>query len=243
MNLQPKGEHAEARFSFLRTPGRPPGGRRSRRRSLALLHADEKPSGGGVRDHREWTAHEISELITASERVARRPGSRYDYSPLVRVLVLLGLRIGEAQALHVQDVDLLGGLLRVRHTWGRHGSLGPTKTKAGVRDVPLGPGLVELFAWVIPPGAEPEQFVFHASGNPWRPLSYWNFRRRGFLPALDEAGLGGKGISVHGLRSAAVSIYAARGLTLAETADVMGQDDPLTNLEALPSALRSLEGE
>lgn len=154
---------------------------------LALLHADEKPSGGGVRDHREWTAHEISELITASERVARRPGSRYDYSPLVRVLVLLGLRIGEAQALHVQDVDLLGGLLRVRHTWGRHGSLGPTKTKAGVRDVPLGPGLVELFAWVIPPGAEPEQFVFHASGNPWRPLSYWNFRRRGFLPALDEA--------------------------------------------------------
>jgi integrase len=125
--------------------------------------------------------------------------------------------------------------LRDRHTAafassakGHRIALGPTKTKAGVRDVPLGPGLVELFARLITPQAEPEQFVFHASGNPWRPLSYWNFRRRGFMPALEEAGLAGKGITVHGLRSAAVSIYAARGLTLAETADVMGQDDPLT---------------
>jgi nitrate reductase assembly molybdenum cofactor insertion protein NarJ len=32
---------------------------------------------------------------------------------------------------------------------------------------------------------------------------------------------------MHGLRSAAISIYAASGLTLAETADVMGQADPL----------------
>jgi hypothetical protein len=45
-------------------------------------------------------------------------------------------------------------------------------------------------------------------------------------PALEEAGLEGRGITVHGLRSAAVSIYAASGLTLAETA-VMGQADPL----------------
>jgi integrase len=193
-----------------------------------MLESDEKPSGGGVRDHYEWTSEEISELIASSERVARRPDSRYDYSPLIRVLVLLGLRIGEAQALRVQDVDLLGGFLRVRHSWGRAGHLGPTKTNAGLRNVPLGPGLVELFAQIIPREAEQEHFVFHALGNPYRPVSYWNFRKRGFLPALTEAGLAGKGITVHGLRSTAVSIYAARGLTLAETADVMGQDDPLT---------------
>jgi integrase len=195
---------------------------------LAQLGEDERATGGGVRDHYEWSTKEISALIAASERVARRPGSRYDYSAMIRVLVMLGLRIGEAQAIRVEDVDLLEGVLHVRHSWGRKGRLGPTKTKAGVRDVPLSPGIVELFVGVIPAEAEPEQFVFHARGNPHRPISYWNFRKRGFLPALEEAALHGKGITIHGLRSAAVSIYAASGLTLAETADVMGQEDALT---------------
>jgi hypothetical protein len=43
--------------------------------------------------------------------------------------------------------------------------------------------------------------------------------------ALKEAGLDGKGIGLHTLRSAAISLYAARGLTMLETATVMGQSD------------------
>jgi integrase len=137
------------------------------------------------------------------------------------------LRNGEALGLRVRDVDLLEGIVHVRHNWRRDGSLSGTKTEAGVRDIPLSPGLVNLFAFVIPADADEDDFVFHARGNPRRPVSYFNFRTRGFLPALEEAGLEGRGITVHGLRSAAVSIYAASGLTLAETADVMGQADPL----------------
>jgi integrase len=196
--------------------------------SLTLLDEDERAvmAGGGVRDHYEWNAQEISDLIAASERVARRAESRYDYSPLIRVLVFLGLRNGEALGLRVRDVDLLEGIVHVRHNWRRDGSLSDTKTEAGIRDVPLSPGLVNLFAFVIPADADLDDFVFHARGNPRRPVSYFNFRTRGFLPALEEAGLEGRGITVHGLRSAAVSIYAASGLTLAETADVMGQADP-----------------
>jgi integrase len=195
---------------------------------LAQLSSDERPTGGGVRDHYSWSSAEISDVIAAAERLASRPDARYDYSPLLRVLLLLGPRIGEAQAIRVQDVDLLLGVLRVRHSWTRKGTLGSTKTKAGVRDVPLSPGLVELFARIIPGDADSEHFVFHAKDNPHRPISYWNFRRRGFLPALEEAGLADKGITVHGLRSAATSMYAASGLGLAEVAEVMGQEDPLT---------------
>jgi hypothetical protein len=44
----------------------------------------------------------------------------------------------------------------------------------------------------------------------------------------EEAGHDGKRITVHGLWSAAISIYAAKRLTVVETADVMGHDDPLT---------------
>lgn len=196
---------------------------------LTLLDEDERAAmaGGGVRDHYEWSTQEISDLIAASEKIAKRPEARYDYSPLIRVLLFLGLRIGEALGLRVRDVDLLEGVLHVRHNRRRDGSLSKTKTEAGVRDVPLSPGLVDLFAKIIPAEADPDDYVFHSKRNPRRPISYWNFRGRGFLPALEEAALEGKGITIHGLRSAAVSIYASSGLTLAETADVMGQADPL----------------
>ena len=66
--------------------------------------------------------------------------------------------------------------------------------------------------------------MFSTTGK--RPISYHNFRDRGFVPALERAGLADKGITVHGLRSAAVSMYATRGdLTVVEVAQVMGHAD------------------
>jgi integrase len=194
---------------------------------FALLDDDERPSDTGrIRDHYEWSPEEISALIAAATKRAEEKVSRYDYAPLIHLLVLLGLRIGEAQGLRVKDVDLLGAELHVDHSWGRNGKLEAPKSVAGRRVVPLAPGLVELLARTIPAEAEPEHFVFHARGNPRKPVSYWNFRRRGFLPALKDAGLAGRGITIHNLRSAAISMYAASGLTMLETATVMGQKDP-----------------
>jgi integrase len=162
----------------------------------------------------EWSRESISKLIAASETVARKPDARYDYSNLIRVLVLTGLRVSEVLALRKQDIDLLGGRLFVRHSLGRDGSLGLPKTAAGVRVVPLSEELVNLFAGVIPADAAEEHFVFHAKSNPSRPLSYWNFRSPGFEPALKEAKLDGKGITVHQLRHAAVSMFAWRASPL-----------------------------
>jgi len=101
--------------------------------------------------------------MAAAEKLAQKPDARYDYSGLIRVLVLTGLRVSEALALRKQDIDLLGGRLFVRHSLGRDGSLGLPKTAAGVRVVPLSEELVNLFAGVIPADAEEEHFVFHAS--------------------------------------------------------------------------------
>jgi integrase len=106
----------------------------------------------------------------------------------------------------------------------RDGELTDPKTQAARRDVPLAPGLVDLLVKLKREHASEDDFVFSTSGK--RPLSYWNFRRRGFQKALEAAGLAGKGITIHGLRSAAISLYAARGLTMVETAAVMGQKDP-----------------
>jgi integrase len=98
------------------------------------------------------------------------------------LLVFLGLRIGEALAIRVRDVDLLEGVLHVRHNWRRDRTLNDTKTEAGVRDVPLSPGMVDLFVSIIPAEAEPDDFVFHTKYNPRKPISYWNFRKARFHP-------------------------------------------------------------
>ncbi len=191
---------------------------------LALLSDDERPSGGGVRDHYVWSPEEIARLVTAAEELGRRREAQYDYAPLIRLLVSCGLRVSEALALRWCDVDLLDATIRVRHSWAREGKLTPPKTKAGRRVVPLAPGLVDMLLTVKPEQASDEHFVFSTTGR--RPVSYHNFRERGFTPALERAGLAEKGITIHGLRSAAVSLYAARGLSMVETATVMGQSDP-----------------
>jgi integrase len=191
---------------------------------MALLSEDERPTGGGLKDHYIWSPEEISTLISSAEKLAKRDSALYDYSGLIHLLALTGLRVGEALALRKCDVDLLAGELRVEQTGGR-GEIGAPKTEAGKRTVPLGPGLVELLAEIIDVEAPAESFVFHAKGKPDRPLSYWNFRERGFNLALEEAGLAGKGITIHALRSAAASLLAARGLTAIEVAEVLGHAD------------------
>jgi integrase len=191
---------------------------------LGLLSDDERPTGGGVREHYVWSSEEIAALISAAEELGARKVARYDYGPLIRLLVSTGLRVSEALALGLQDVDLLTGTIHVRHSWPRDGALTEPKTKAGTRDVPIAPGLVDLLVTIKPTDATDEHFVFSTTGR--APVAYWNFRDRGFVPALARAGLAGKGITIHGLRSAAISLYAARGLSMLEVATVMGQADP-----------------
>lgn len=192
---------------------------------LALLSDDERPRGGGIRDHRVWSPEEIARLIAAAETLATRREAQFNYAPLIHLLALTGLRVGEALALRWGDVDLLAGELHVRGSWSRtENAVTATKTEAGARTVPLAPGVVDVLVRVKPEDASDDDFVF-ASKRGGRPISYWNFRKRGFERALEEAGLADEGITIHDLRSAAASIYAARGLTPVEVAQVLGHRD------------------
>ena len=61
-----------------------------------LLTADERPPGDGDETTEEsegayeWSDEEIEALLAASERLARRPEARYDYTPLLRLAVRRG---------------------------------------------------------------------------------------------------------------------------------------------------------
>ena len=191
---------------------------------LDLLSEDERPTGGGVRDHYVWTAQEISHLIAAADELGRRREAQYNYAPLIQLLALTGLRVGEALALQWANVDLAAGELYMRASLSRNGELLPPKTRAGARTVPLSQALVDVLASIKPSEANGHDFVF-SSGRAGRPIAYRNFRTRGFETALEHAGLDGRGITIHDLRSAAASLLVRHGLTPVEVADVLGHAD------------------
>jgi integrase len=136
--------------------------------------------------------------------------------------------VSEALALRWSDVDLFVGVLNVRHSLSRDGNLGPPKTKAAERVVPLRPGLVDLLLRLKPLDATDEDFVF--AGRRGKPPGYWNIRNRGFQKALEQAGLVGYGLTIHDLRHAAASLYIASGLTSVDVAAVLGHSDASTTL-------------
>src|SRR5207244_1217819 len=111
---------------------------------LSVLSDDERPTGGGVKEHYVWSAEEIAALIAAADALGQRKEANYNYAPLIHLLALTGLRVSEALALRWTDVELLTGELHVTGTWSRDGTITAPKTEAGVRTVPLSPGLVDL---------------------------------------------------------------------------------------------------
>jgi integrase len=81
---------------------------------------------------RPWTADEAKQFLSAA-----RPDPLYAVFVL---LILYGLRRGEALGLHWTDIDFEAGTIQIRQQLQRvqgHLVLGPVKTRAGQRDFPL----------------------------------------------------------------------------------------------------------
>jgi hypothetical protein len=76
--------------------------------------------------------------------VAAKTVSKSDYTPLLRLTALLGLRLGEVLGLQWQDFDKAAdegaGVLHVRRQWLTSGVYGPPKTSKATRSIPLPPG-------------------------------------------------------------------------------------------------------
>lgn len=150
---------------------------------------------------RYLTAEEVARL--ASEVPGR-------YRPLVLLLAYTGLRIGEAAALRVSDIDFLRGRLQVaRAAVEVDGVMIEGTTKGGrARTVALPAFLRDELARHVGGPTDPEAHVFPGErGAILRPS--W-FRRRIFRPAARRAGLEPLP-RVHDLRHTAVALAVAAG--------------------------------
>jgi integrase len=193
------------------------------------LTDDDRPRAGEKREPHEWSTDGLETLFAAAERLAAKPESRYDYTPLLRLTARLGLRLGEVLGLQWQDFDKDEGFLHVRRQWTRRSEYGPTKTSAGARDIALPAELrKELIDLRLASAFSQDEHPIFASRE-GTPLAHRNVTRRGFEMASQAAGL--DGVSFHDLRHAAASRLIAAGVDPVTVAAVLGHEDANVTLK------------
>lgn len=176
----------------------------------------------------------------STERAAERPiatvaqiatlGDEIDgrYRSLVLLATWTGLRFGELAGLRREDLDVVGGTIRVVRqvqelTTGQL-VYGPPKTDAGYRTVAIPPhivpDLVKHLAGQRDTAGEAPLFP-SPDGTPLRRS---NFNRRAWQPACAAAGL--TGFRFHDLRHTGNTLAAATGASTKELMVRMGHASP-----------------
>lgn len=144
-----------------------------------------------------------------------------DHRALILVLGLMGLRISEATALQVKDVDILEAKLSVQrsHTHGADYKriVSTTKTKKKrVIDIPK-PVLNALKPLVE--GRKAKEFVFLGPKG-LGAINYTWFRNTIFMPAI--ASLGIEDVGIHNLRHTAASLLISQGAQITTVSKILG---------------------
>lgn len=156
-------------------------------------------------------------------RIAKEVPPRY--RALVWTLAVAGLRIGEATALRVKN---LNGNIRVVENAPEVGGrklMGLPKTNGSKRVVPIPPLLHKMLSEHMQKfgnASEPKSFVFTTEHG--AQVGQNNFRKRVFQPAAVRANVNPTP-TVHDLRHTAASLALKHGLTPYEVAKMLGHAD------------------
>ncbi|MCZ6448874.1 MAG: site-specific integrase [Alphaproteobacteria bacterium] len=172
------------------------------------------------------TKYELRKMI---EKVSGR------WRPLIITAIFTGMRASELRGLPWDNVDLKEEVIRVRQRADAWGTIGAPKSKAGSRDIPLAPIVVNtLKEWKLKcPKGELGLVFPNTVGNVEHHSNIW---KRGFEPLQIECGISedsgrkdkkGKPIlkgkyGLHALRHAAASLFIEQGWTPKRVQTVIG---------------------
>jgi integrase len=159
-----------------------------------------------------YTEVEVRALLSAA-----RPQDR----ALIGLLVLTGMRPGEAYALRHCDLDLASGNARITRSWDhRSGTFVAPKTKAaGNRTVPLSGWLVEaLQVHQVLTGRSGDQLLFATETG--RPMNPSNVRRDIWTTLVARAGV--RALDMYSCRHTFASLGRTAGEAAFNVAAVMG---------------------
>jgi integrase len=126
------------------------------------------------------TPDEIRTIIARLEGDRRRP--------LLLTAIFAGLRASELRGLRWSDIDLKGAKIHVRQRVDRFGKIGPVKSEAGERTVPIPPRLVNtLREWKLAAPKSRLDLAFPTQVG--TPQALTDIVRRSFQPAEVAAGV------------------------------------------------------
>jgi integrase len=115
------------------------------------------------------------------------------WRPLILTAIFTGLRASELRGLRWEDVDLRGGKLHVRQRADRYNKIGPPKSAAGIRTVPLPSNIANILReWKLQHPAKGELGLAFPNGS-GNIENHQNILNRGFFPAQVAAGVVTKG--------------------------------------------------
>lgn len=167
------------------------------------------------------------EIPTREELKALLAYAGDDFRPFVMTAILTGLRASELRGLTWSNVDLKGGAIKIVQRADKFNKIGPPKSEAGHRSIPISAALVsELRAWKLrcPKGDLGLAFPNSAGGI----QDYSHLLRRRFFPLQIKAGVcdptgqvdkDGKPVmkaryGLHALRHAAASAWIKQKIDL-----------------------------
>ncbi|CAO3425759.1 tyrosine-type recombinase/integrase [Azospirillum argentinense] len=148
------------------------------------------------------------------------------WRPLLVTAIFTGMRASELRGLRWPSVDIKAGVIRVRERADRYQKLGPPKSKAGRRDIPLAPMVINtLREWRLVCPVTELDLVFPSEAGGI--LLHTNMLRQGFHTLLKACELmGAKDTEppypFHSLRHAAASLFIEQGWTPKKVQTVMG---------------------
>lgn len=159
------------------------------------------------------TADTEKEILTQAEWLALREKIPAHWLPLTTFLIITGVRIGEASAVQVRDLDLdsPSPTVQIRRAWkkdvadGRY--LGSPKSRRGNRTIRIGTDLADLLRPLL--GPDPEALVFTSPQGARVQAQHYN--NRVWKRALADAGIT-KHITPHGLRHTSASWLLMAGV-------------------------------
>jgi integrase len=181
---------------------------------LELLRDLSRPMAGKVLAHLSMIINRAMDLgkvgknvaksvrVTKSKRDVEKvvPPDRADLKKMIkaatdneRALIMMaittGLRSSELRGLRWADIDLKGAKVTVSQRADQWGVIGPPKSEAGRRTIPIPPQLVaELKRWKLKSPPSSLDLAFPSSTG--TPLRHNNLLRRTYFPLQVRAGLG-----------------------------------------------------
>jgi integrase len=165
------------------------------------IKKDNREASGPLRAGIDFPS--MAELNTLIENAGRR-------RPFIVTAIFTGMRLSELRGLRWSDVDLDAGVIHVRQRADAWRKIGATKSKAGMRDIPLAPLVINtLKQWRLEcPVGELDLVFPNSVGNI---DSMTNIHMRCWAPLQINCGLtdetGKPRYNFHMLRHAAASLF------------------------------------